>query len=439
MPFPAGAMTITVTGTFPVPVAGTARAGQVVFTPSAVLVDSTQHAIYSGGGPVDLDASGHFSTTLLCTDDTDVQPAGWRWRVDEQPTGGQRRTYWVALPSTLGATVDLSTLAPVSAPDGSGQSSASTISPAGTVTSETSYGQAPSVGSASAYARGDHTHGSPALSTTAATTSAVGDTATAGTGATPARTDHVHGRESFGAVTAQTSFGATSANGTAATPARSDHRHGTPALPTPSQIGALAASGDQLFTGELTFVDRIPVAPGFDPAFGNQLTRKAYVDAAIAGAGGGASIRTAKVRITDDNLSGLPSTAAWTIVQTSAGTQLKCSITAAAGDRIRVCANFMRVGGHFLDWVLLDNAGAIAVYAGSDTSSPLAEGNPTMYPSLSFNYIMGTEMFTISSGHINAGQVTIALAHQGTNSGTVYAHTTYPWRLRLENIGPEPA
>lgn len=122
MGFPAGASTITVTGTFPVPVAGTARAGRVVFTPSAVLVDSTQHAIYSGGGSVDLDASGHFTTTLLCTDDTDVQPGGWRWRVDERPTGGQRRTYWVALPSTLGATVDLSALAPVSEPDGSGSS-----------------------------------------------------------------------------------------------------------------------------------------------------------------------------------------------------------------------------------------------------------------------------------------------------------------------------
>jgi hypothetical protein len=122
VPFPVGATTITVTGTFPVPVAGIARAGSVVFTPSAVLVDSTQKAIYSGAGTVTLDAAGKFSTQLLCTNDLDVQPAGWRWRVDEQPTGGQRRTYYVDLPSTLGATVDLSQLSPVSAPDGSGQS-----------------------------------------------------------------------------------------------------------------------------------------------------------------------------------------------------------------------------------------------------------------------------------------------------------------------------
>jgi hypothetical protein len=123
MPFPAGASTITVTGTFPIPVGGTARDGQVIFTPTAVLVDSTQHAIYSGGGEVTLDDTGHFSALLLCTDDTDIQPAGWRWRVDERPAGGTRRPpYYIDLPSTLGASVDLSQLAPVSAPDGSGQS-----------------------------------------------------------------------------------------------------------------------------------------------------------------------------------------------------------------------------------------------------------------------------------------------------------------------------
>ena len=122
MPFPAGASTITLTGKFPAPAAGTARAGRVVFEPSSVLVDGTQHAIYSGSGPADLASDGTFSIVLLCTDDTDVQPTGWRWRVDEQPTGGQRRTYWIDLPSTLGPTVDLSTLSPVSAPDGSGQS-----------------------------------------------------------------------------------------------------------------------------------------------------------------------------------------------------------------------------------------------------------------------------------------------------------------------------
>lgn len=159
-------------------------------------------------------------------------------------------------------------------------------------------------------------------------------------------------------------------------------------------------------------------------------------------AGGGTSIRTASVRITDDNLSGLPAAASWTIVQTSAGTQLKATIAASEGDRIRVCGNFMFVGAHFLDWVLLDNAGAIALYATTGTITAPTEGNPTMYPSRSFGPMPSPDMFTVASGHINAGLITVALAHQGAGTGSsniVYAHATYPWRLRLENIGPEPA
>ena len=122
MSFPVGASTITVTGTFPSPVGGGARSGKVVFTPSTTLVDSTNHAIYSGGGSATI-TNGTFSIVLLCTDDTDVQPTGWRWRVDEQPTSGQRRApYYIELPSTLGATVSLDVLSPVSSPGGSGHS-----------------------------------------------------------------------------------------------------------------------------------------------------------------------------------------------------------------------------------------------------------------------------------------------------------------------------
>lgn len=158
-----------------------------------------------------------------------------------------------------------------------------------------------------------------------------------------------------------------------------------------------------------------------------------------AGGGGGASIRTASARITDDNLSGLPSAAAWAIVTTSAGTPLQAQIAAAAGDRIRVCANYMRSGSHFLDWALLDSAGAIAQYAGSGTATPLGEGNPAMYPSLSFSYVTSSELFVVDAGNIDGtGKATVALAHQGTGAGLVYAHSTYPWRLRLENLGPEP-
>jgi hypothetical protein len=158
-----------------------------------------------------------------------------------------------------------------------------------------------------------------------------------------------------------------------------------------------------------------------------------------AGSGGGSTIKTASVRITDDNLSGLPSAPSWAIAQTSAGTKLQCSIAASSGDRVLIDPNFMRVGSHYLDFAMLDSSGNIAQYLSTGTSSPGPEGSPVLYPSTAFEYGTSTDMVVVGSGDISAGQVTIALVHQGTGSGTVYAHPTYPWRMRLSNIGPEPA
>lgn len=61
----------------------------------------------------------------------------------------------------------------------------------------------------------------------------------------------------LGNVTAQTAYGSSSANGAAITAARSDHLHGTPALPTPAQVGSVAAyntpattaGGKRIYTG----------------------------------------------------------------------------------------------------------------------------------------------------------------------------------------------
>ncbi|MGW7726219.1 hypothetical protein ACWGJ6_23155 [Streptomyces canus] len=187
------------------------------------------------------------------------------------------------------------------------------------------------------------------------------------------------------------------------------------------------------------------VAVSGTPSTGNVLTATGTSAAtwqAPSGGGGGSSIRTAKVTVTDDNLSGLAEALTWAIVQTSAGTKLQCSIAAAAGDRIRVIGRDMRKGSHFLDWVLLDSGGAISVYATTETGTAPDEGDPALYPSLSFSYDPGPPMFTVGSGHLNAGLATVALAHKGAGAGTaniVYAHGTYPWKLRLENIGPEPS
>ncbi|WP_234321292.1 SGNH/GDSL hydrolase family protein [Streptomyces katrae] len=153
----------------------------------------------------------------------------------------------------------------------------------------------------------------------------------------------------------------------------------------------------------------------------------------------GAGLRTAEVRITDGAVQDLASAASWTIATTSVGTQLAWRIPAEPGDRIRVDFGMLYSGSRYLDAVLLDSAGAIALYAGTQTSSPLAEGNPEFYPSTSFGKASSGILFTVTAAHLSGGQATIALANQGTGAGRVYAFSGYPFRLTLTNLGPVPA
>ncbi|MFH9975198.1 SGNH/GDSL hydrolase family protein [Streptomyces virginiae] len=135
----------------------------------------------------------------------------------------------------------------------------------------------------------------------------------------------------------------------------------------------------------------------------------------------------------------LASAASWTIAATSVGTQMKVSILAEPGDRVVFDAGSLYSGTRYIDAVLLDSAGAIALYSGTGTSSPLAEGNPEFYPSTSFGKATGGIEFTVTSAHIVNGLATVALANQGTGAGKIYAYSGYPLRLKLTNIGPQPA
>lgn len=60
----------------------------------------------------------------------------------------------------------------------------------GTVTAQTTYGASSGNGSATTYARADHTHGTPALGTS--TPTAITGTASAGTATVPSKEDHTH-------------------------------------------------------------------------------------------------------------------------------------------------------------------------------------------------------------------------------------------------------
>lgn len=128
-------------------------------------------------------------------------------------------------------------------------------SAASTVSAETSYGVSSNAGSVGTFSRGDHTHGTPALTANTPVASAVGDTGAVGTGTTPAKDDHRHAREGFGAVTAQTSFGASSGNGAATTLARSDHTHGTPTQPAETVMFAFSGTA-VVTTGVLRWYNR---------------------------------------------------------------------------------------------------------------------------------------------------------------------------------------
>jgi hypothetical protein len=113
------------------------------------------------------------------------------------------------------------------------------------------------------------------------TTQAIGDAPVVGTGTDYARNDHRHGMPAFGAVVAQTTFGAASANGTAATLPHSDHTHGTPthdaAAHSTIPLSALAAA-----TANLNVAGFRIIGVG-TPTVGADAVNKAYVDAGISG------------------------------------------------------------------------------------------------------------------------------------------------------------
>lgn len=118
MPFPDGTPVITLTGTLPAAVLGTGYQGRIVLTPSSTLIDTDRHAVYPGGGTVDIE-DGVFTTQLIPTGAPGIKPDGWLWEVDIQPTNGRRILFWAEITGTDGDTVDLDSLVPVPAPDGS--------------------------------------------------------------------------------------------------------------------------------------------------------------------------------------------------------------------------------------------------------------------------------------------------------------------------------
>lgn len=157
----------------------------------------------------------------------------------------------------------------------------SQISQFGNVSAQTSYGDSSSNGTSNSYARADHTHGTPSLSTSTPQALSIGGTGSAGSGTLPSKDDHVHAMPAFGNVTAQTTFGASSANGTSSDVAHADHTHGTPvhdnAAHSAINISALAApAADVSWNG-------YKITSLADPASAQDAATKSYVDSVAQG------------------------------------------------------------------------------------------------------------------------------------------------------------
>lgn len=109
MPLPGNLTTRTVEGWY-VDFEGNAIAGQISFSLPETLTDSNAGTfIVESSEIATFDQDGQFTVTIPITNDTDIDPATFQYTVRELFTGG--RTYTISLPS--GATVDISTLAPV--------------------------------------------------------------------------------------------------------------------------------------------------------------------------------------------------------------------------------------------------------------------------------------------------------------------------------------
>lgn len=118
-----GGKTITVTGTYKNFISGAGEVGFVEFIPNLKsLQDPTDDLILTVppfiaalpgtiGGSGNMGGSGNFSIVIPTTDNNELFPQGFTYTIIEKVSNmGNRTTKNVQIPSTLGLTVDLTTV-----------------------------------------------------------------------------------------------------------------------------------------------------------------------------------------------------------------------------------------------------------------------------------------------------------------------------------------
>jgi hypothetical protein len=262
--------------------------------------------------------------------------------------------------------------------------------PSATVVTETSYGQASAVGVAADFSRGDHTHGSPALTTPGAIgAQPVDSDLTAIAALTPADDDLI--QRKAGAWTNRTMA-----------------QTKTDLVLVKADVG--------LSNVDNTSDANKPISSATQTALNAKNTK----------------LIVRKTRLTSGDIT-VPNTAgAWTLV---AATTL--AVPAVAGDYLELGWDFMHnlSGNNFLDWTVAV-AAAIVRAASSDTATPLTEGLPSLYPgAASFSNMRGLFSFVAASGDISGGNVTFQLATKAVGVGTVFRSANYPMTLVAKNYG----
>lgn len=101
MPVPPSVTTRVVRGTY-VDSSGNAEVGTVTFRLDQPLIATVEAwGVIPGIITETLDATGHFSVTLMTDNDIDLFPTGFRYIVQERFNGGYVRTYAIELPSSV--------------------------------------------------------------------------------------------------------------------------------------------------------------------------------------------------------------------------------------------------------------------------------------------------------------------------------------------------
>jgi hypothetical protein len=117
MALPIGLSTVTVSGTYKHP-DGTAFKGKLIIVPEPAILTSGAHGTFILGTiEATLDADGDVSVTLLATDDPDVEPSSWTYRVIERWYDAPGRSYPLSLPAAA-PVVDLADVTPTAPAEG---------------------------------------------------------------------------------------------------------------------------------------------------------------------------------------------------------------------------------------------------------------------------------------------------------------------------------